>query len=1209
MRRSFNLVLLITLIFLTFGSAFGACGAKKETDIPEEPDVSESTPNASPIDSSKEYGETIINANKLSNGVKAYYTDKSRDSYVISNQNMSLQYSLSKESQQLVRHIKNNNGNSYLENTMDIFITSNGKTYYASSSTEKTDANAYRLGYYYYDLHLQDQNFYGNMKVVSQKSFSTSIFQNSNQVSNLTTSNGVISYTASGDDPYVFSPYSNDTRYCFAAESYNAITFSAKVTVSTTGHIYFAAGGSTYHTPEQIVSYTLIPDGEWHEYTVLMNGVPNYSGTVSSLRFDIGVMGEKVEIKDICAAKLTSDAPDVVVERNLHVYSDKMNQVLHFVATKNTSGITALGMETKISEQTVEKLIVKDKNGTHSTVSNVDWNSAEYIAFDIKNAGIFGYILLNHENSGKLTVTPSNGFYVLRQTSSPSNGILNTPNGNTNNDFYMGHRVYTDESHSFDTFLKEAEYERNPIATVSGSSFVGYDALRGAYKFTIDGTDFNEPFFNSWNKHYTADVTFEGIDEDRTVYIYTEAESGCGECAVILDKNNLTLPIPTMIFKNFVGENEEPIFYSGDKSYSETLFPLTAKANETVKVKVLNLYQNWGAFPLKQLSSIQFFWPYYHLSVGTTETSCISPWYGARDLWTLPDFRSQSMPYWYMLEGANFGNQPQHTHGGYQYFLQYTDKSGTHSATENIENRIQSSGPVYASVDMDYISDDGKIKVTYSHNEQAQTDELRAMYEITYTVLEDVTINDFKNDFSFYSFEGYAGTYQNMGYLDINNQVKHKATNGSATPELLILGDNCPYVSLYNLNGVSTFKTNNVNLGFVVQSSDFTVGGKKINENFVIVGENYKYRLSLNLDSVTLKKGDVLKLNMIISPWGYATSTDDSNIQEIRKNTCLNPIDVTVADGEKIDSVFIKKIKSTNGKTAEFTISGGTNNNAVRIYGFDTLTYPKIYEKVNGEWVEYIVSSINSADRRMNAHNYDGFGVYYDSDGTFSYAFNVNMDGGKSRTFKIVADEFKGFEEITEIKPSQPINTFITPKDLLFTAKNSVNKGLGNVSLASDSSYIRFFGSGSASEAEGYFSPYFCSPDYSSGKYFVIKYRIPESNKGKTNFEFFTSTSSLSANAGESFFVNNPIADNMWHIAIVDMSAEPLSTFSAVNGEYNIKYIRFDIFNCIMAATDYIDIAYLGTTDDINKLCEYENSVSYAQFYKGGNEISSIPLN
>ena len=512
------------------------------------------------------------------------------------------------------------------------------------------------------------------------------------------------------------------------------------------------------------------------------------------------------------------------------------------MAQSPTDGIEAFGMVTKIPADRVNGLIVKDANGIWEDLARVDWSSAEYVGFDINGAGIFGYILLAHENSGVLEVSLEGGNYMITQTSAPEGGRLLPPDGTatfTGNDFYMGQRIYTDESHNFETFIREAECERSPMTAISHTNTLGYDALRGAYYYKMEPVNVNDAFHKAWNLHQEAIVSFEGGETDRQVYVYTSSDNAVG--CTILDENDLMLPIPVMINKNFGHENEEPIFNAGDRSYGETVVPLVVTAGENTTVKILHLGQNWGAFPQKQLSSIQYFWPYYHLSVGVTETSCISPWYGARDLWTLPDFRSMSMPYWYELEGDDYKNQPQHTHGGYQYFLQYTDVEGNFVATENVSNQIGSAGPVYADVTMNYLSDDGRLKVSYRQLEFAQTDELRAYYEISYEVLDEIRISNFKTDFSFYSFEGYAGYYRQMGYLDENNQIAHKKTNGADTAEIIRLGDNCPYVSLYDLYSAETrWSKNNVNLGFVIYDSSFTVGGKNCDENFVVVGENYR---------------------------------------------------------------------------------------------------------------------------------------------------------------------------------------------------------------------------------------------------------------------------------------------------------------------------------------------------------------------------------
>ena len=1154
------------------------------------------------------YADTLMLSNRLADGVQAYYANAARSVYRIENKSMTLDYSLTDTSKQ-VAALKNSKGQAYLTDTMDVFITmQDGKTYLASESTASPYTNIYRMSYYYYDTHIMGQNFMGGAAITKEMPFTINkATVKTNQVSGFNvTKDGVIVFTGDGNDPYVYTAQ-NKTKegLCFPAAEYNAVQFSMKAT-TTWGELYFIAGSRSGHSSDQMVKFDLIGDGEWHTYTVVLTTVPDYTDMVTSLRFDVGNGGHQVELKDIKAVKLDTTAPAIQLDRTFHTYSDKMNQVLHFVASERIEGIAGMGYVTNIPADTVDKLIVKDAKGTHDSLDGVDFATVEYAGFDIKGVGVLGFILLPHENSGKLEISLTDGVYTVTQTACPSGGIMEANPNSTADDFYMGHRLYTDESHDFTTFLKEAEIERHPLETVSGDSYKGYDVLRGAYKFGIGSTGFNEPFFTEWNRHFSAGVTVEGGD-DRTIYVYTYATGGCGENAVILGQNDLLLPIPVMICKNFKGENEEPVFDPGDPSYSETYFPISVKAGETTKLTVLNLYMNWGTMPLKQLSSIQFFWPYYHLSLGTTETSCISPLYGARDLWTLPDFRSLSMPYWFELpEGQGYSNQPQHTHGGFQYFLQYTDAEGNYSATENYHNDIISSGPVYTDVRMDYVSDDGRIKVTYNHVELPETDELRAYYEIHYEILEDITIGNFAEDFSFYSLEGYAGAYQKIGYLDENNQIVQGRVNSRANAEILKLGDKNPYLALYDLNATDpSWTTNNVNLGFVIYDSSFIIGGQACNAGFVAVGKNSKYSLSLDLDNVTLKKGDTMTLCLIISPWGFYNSTDDSNMQAIRENTCLNGLKLTVQDGEAMESVYVPKIKSLNGSSVEFTVSGGTNNKAVRVYGFDKLTAPVIYEKIGGEWVELTVNSSDSPDKKGNSHSYDGYAVYYDRNGTYSYAFAFSMDGVESRTFKVVADtEFAGWNDEGEDVEQNELKVYADAEALQLAAQSGAT-GMGKVELAEDKSYVRIYGYGDGA-GESFFTVFKNSDMSPTGQYLIVKCRIPTTNKKATEFEFFTSTTHSGAHAGDSFYVRGVPADGEWHYLVMDLTAQNLPTFEVDSaGSYTALHLRFDVFNGTTANTEYVDIAYVAMAESMTAICDFQKT-GLGEIYEGSAKVDTI---
>ena len=1174
-----------------------------------------------PVVENTGYAPTINYANVLSNGVQSYYTEAERNNYKIENLNMNLIFSLADSKK--VTSITNKNGGVYVKDTMDVYLTlEDGTVVYSSSSSKDARPNIYRLGYYYYDVHFLDQDFMGKLNVVGEplNVNMKSYFTNFNKISGTKwrENNSILEMKCDGGDSYISMPYNNDGCFSYSASDYNAITFKMKTTSATKGQIYYLAGNADKHTDSQSVKFDLIADGEFHEYTVVLSAGAGYTDTVQGIRIDFdSVANEIIQITDVKFVQVETEGVELYLDRTFHTYSDKLHQALHFTATQQITGIKEIGIKTEIATSTVDAIVVKDASGVHYTLEGVDWDTAEYVGFDIKGVGVFGYILPVHENAGKIKVEALGDNYVITQTTCPKDGIINpiafddpitsaneAKEVNTTNDFYTGHRIYTDTNHSFESFLKEAEWERNPLGkTIGSDDFIEYDAIVGSYNFKIGGTGFNAPFYYEGNYHYSVNMKLRS-EVDRPIYIRTITSSGCLENAVLLSDNNMVLPVQLEVSKNFGGENEEPIHNAGDMTYGETVFPLMIVGGERMTVTVLNLYQNWGAFPLKQLSSIQYFWPYYHLSLGTTETSCISPWYGARDLWTLPDFRSQSMPYWYELKGDDYSNQPQHTHAGYQYFLQYKENGGkVVVATENISNVIDSSGPVYASVDMTYISDDGKIKVIYNHLEMPQEDELRAYYEITYEILDEVSIKDFAKDFSFYSFEGYSGYYQKLGYWAEKGEVDgvvHMDTNGTSQADVRVLGNECPYVALYDLktSANSSFKTNNANLGFVIHSSEIIIGGEKKNDNFVIVGKDYVYSLSMDLGQVTLKPGDTIKINMIISPWGWVSPENDKNVQDIRENTCLNPLSVTVSEGKKIDSVFLPRIMSTNGKSAEFTLTGGTSNVAVRVYGFNKLTAPKIYVKNDaGGWENYVSSSINTPDPTGYKHYYDGYFPYYDGDGTYSYAFAVDMTDYESRTFKIVAEEdFKAWPTISDPVVESPINVLVPATKLTGKSSTSI-KGIGAIELADDGSYVRYYGDGSGTP-EAYFEVFKNNADNptATGKYVVLKYRIPSTNSEKNYFEFFLTTDPSVHITKCSLKGGTVYDDGEWHVMVIDTVEKGHKHF-ADNGDgmtYYAQYLRLDVFNVALSEDSYVDIAYIGMVDDLSKLFEYERTQSEA---------------
>ncbi len=316
----------------------------------------------------------------------------------------------------------------------------------------------------------------------------------------------------------------------------------------------------------------------------------------------------------------------------------------------------------------------------------------------------------------------------------------------------------------------------------------------------------------------------------------------------------------------------------------------------------------------------------------------------------------------------------------------------------------------------------------------------------------------------------------------------------------------------------------------------------------------------------------------------------DKNVRDVRENTLLNPIKGTAEkDCEVIQSVYLPKFKTTNGKSAEFTLSGGHNNQAVRIYGFDALTVPQVEEFVDGEWKVIDLSSANHLDDYGYGYYYDGYMVNYDGDGTYSYSFVVTMNNGEPRKFRISTDkEFEGWPEVPEDDNiiEDPIKFFLQPKEILI--RSASVSAISGALLSKNKDVISL--SGHSSAAETYMKFFQNSKDEPivTGQYVVIKYRVPTGIITKlNNFEFFASTTTPDATGDGDRLEIASYTDDQWHVIIIDTS-----TFEQVkpndNGEYSLNFFRWDLLNGKISYEMYIDVAYFGIHDDLSELYALE---------------------
>jgi len=1137
-----------------------------------------------------EFANSIVRANELTNTVQAYYSSSAREIFRHQNKDIIFDCPLAGDDYSILS-LRTADGKVYLEKSLDVYIKDHeGRFFYSSGSKTAPQADIYRFGYYYYETHIIGQDFRSDLAISNVQPLSLQLMTKGwHSTTKPVFVDGTLTYNITGDDGFI---HSDVGAALFNTRDANALRITMSTT-ATSAMVYLVAGDSDGFGGGQFLTFNPIADGQPHTYFLMLEDVPNYYGDVRALRLDTdGVYGTSVVVSEIAAVWAETHAPKICLDKTYHLYADKVNAVATITATEDGQPISALGVETRLPKDDVDKLIILDESGQSIPLNTADWSTVVGVAFDMKDVGVFGLILPSHDKSGTLMVIEDNDSYIVRQELTYTTETLSKDEF-----FSMGYRFYTDETHDFETFKKETWFERNPLTdeNIQGGSFAYYDAMRGAYRFDITGNHyFTDAYRTNYNQHHTASVAITGGENpfdnsDRSIYVYTYTNSGFVENAVVMDKNSMLLPIPVEVMKNFgFGHEEEPLFHKYEPAFGEALLPMVITTNQTTEFTVLNLYQNWGKYPLKQLSSIAFLSPYYHLSTGVTETSCISPMYVyGKDLWTLPDFRSMSAPFWFDM---NFNDQPQHTRGGFQQFLQYTDANGDTFASENIYNDIDASGPSYADIDMNYLSDDGNIAISYRHLEMPQTDEHRAYYEISYEVLEDVHIKDFRKDFSFYSADAICGKFTTLGYLNANNEYASISLNQNA--RRILLGTDCPYISLYDFEqsnppAAEINNQNHINIGAVIYNSEIIINGEKCTAHWMLRVESNRVYLTLDLGKVTLTKGDKIKINMILVPWGSHLTEGDDLMRKVRENTCLDPLKVDVSEGEDLNDIYMPKIKSVNGYSAEFALSGGDFNTAVRVYGFKKLTAPKIYEYIDGEWVVYDVSSQSTPDKSNNAHAYDGYYVYYEGDGTYSYSFVTTIEDGAERKFKIVAeDDFVPYPEIQEPETeTSQLNVALDSQDILSVLEEVGSIGGAEIRSEDGTDFVRIYGDGKSVEAYATFLNF--SAEQETGQYIVLKYRLPQDVPEKmTAIQFYTSTENADVTGRDVINIPNCVQDGEWHVLVIDASSLGVTFVADESGQYKAKYVRYDFFNTVVSSSSYIDVAAFGMSARLSDICE-----------------------
>ena len=671
---------------------------------------------------------------------------------------------------------------------------------------------------------------------------------------------------------------------------------------------------------------------------------------------------------------------DVNVEKTFNTYSDQLRTNFRAIS-QGTTSIDSIGFELKILNENIEKIECYDGKEYFSLNDKelINESNIQYVAFNIKNVGVIGAIFPQSDNC-KVSLFKNDYVTILRQEQLVFDSKLTA-----NQEAEVNNRIYNDETSSFDGIRKANQIEKNPYdekqvivdETKDNAKFLGYDFKRGAYTFNLDSMSFYDSYYVTPNKKFFESIKINPTD-DREIYIYIKCDRPV-EGATIIDKNNIQIPIPVEICKNFGHENEEPIYETGDPFYGIFIFPIATQANKELSFTLISVMQNWGNYKIKQLSSISYSIGYYHMSTGVTETNCIAPYF-CNNLatyedygwgWFIPDFRGPSGKMW------DYGD-PQFNSVG---IVCIPSNNKTRTKANYVNSNIVSSGLIYNDLRYSYISDDNNYKFDMRHVEMAQDDESRTYYEIDFEILNDTTLK--AKDFSIIGFDGKNTDYKKYSYLDENNNhvvIDAKRNKGEET--FNILNSKSSYFTVYDRTNTAV---ENNNFGLIVKNATLNSTNNlklAMYTNFGKIHTKSNY-VSLTLgENMKLKKGDKLHLEIILLPFGDEGKMVENgdNIIKVYNDSVVDPLTCVSSIGTSVNDSYVNTIKAANNEAKAIYVGGSYKDNSVT-YALKFTNFTKLGKpQIKKDDKDYLYSK--------ESEGYDGYQVSYENK-TFTYSFNI----------------------------------------------------------------------------------------------------------------------------------------------------------------------------------------------------------------------------
>lgn len=528
----------------------------------------------------------------------------------------------------------------------------------------------------------------------------------------------------------------------------------------------------------------------------------------------------------------------------------------------------------------------------------------------------------------------------------------------------------------------------NPLGSrdvkLSGAVWKGWDPASGLYVVEpiYPPRDFSfQENYDHPDRVITTDLEIRNPGPNAlTLPIHSQTGIGSTEAGLLADAAGFPLPNPVFVSKNFGGEMEEP----DDTAYGDMITTLTVPAGQKFRVQLHQLFQNWGSRPIKQVSFIRFFMPYWHLSTGVQETTCFNlpwmAWPGA--VLSIPDFRPMNGP---MMKG-----QPNHECVQLPGFLTYDENRVRPSHERTI---FESISPKLSRFTMLFRSTDGAARIRAEVTEIPQQDQMRTFVKLRYDWEKPVQIRgDARMDLRLLNIHERL-RFKKLLWTGPEGKVSEaEVKDGPSFVLGASVGGEAPWLQSEPLWQAPLGEKENpkVRIATVVLLRGFRakLGGQEIGAPAVsgkVGPRGVNWWLTAPQEKLSLQAGDYVEMDLMLMPYGEPAPERELALQERERYALGRPRVAAVTLGKR-ERDFPARLVA-EGEACAFSLEGGAVVAPVTVRGFAGRLLPLLWK--DGKWAG------GGTDWRRE-YQVDGDGA-----NGYRFTFLLPVENGKSEGYLV----------------------------------------------------------------------------------------------------------------------------------------------------------------------------------------------------------------